>query len=65
MIDVLKRWVPLCYEAFVQHRLGAATLSKSALDVVKRRLAGENVTQESSGMGKREWLELQALLGTK
>jgi thymidylate synthase (FAD) len=65
MIDVLKRWVPLCYEAFVQHRLGAATLSKNALSVVKRRLAGENVTQESSGMGKREWLELQALLETK
>lgn len=65
MIDVLKRWVPLTYEAFVQHRLGAATLSKNALDVVKRRLAGEAVTQESSGMGKREWLELQALLDTK
>jgi len=65
MIDVLKRWVPLTYEAFVQHRLGAATLSKNALDVVKRRLAGEAVTQESSGMGKREWLELQALLESK
>lgn len=65
MLDVLKRWVPLCYEAFVQHRLGAATLSKSALAVVKRRLAGETVTQESSGMGKREWNELQALLEGK
>ena len=65
MLDMLKRWVPLCYEAFVQHRLGAATLSKNALAVVKRRLAGETVTQESSGMGKREWIELQALLETK
>ncbi len=65
MLDVLKRWVPLTYEAFVQHRLGAATLSKSALAVVKRRLAGEAVTQESSGMGKREWNELQALLESK
>jgi thymidylate synthase (FAD) len=63
MLDVLKRWVPLTYEAFVQHRLGAVTLSKSALAVVKRRLAGEKVTQESSGMGKREWTELQAILG--
>jgi thymidylate synthase (FAD) len=65
MLDVLKRWVPLCYEAFVQHRLGAATLSKNALAVVKRRLAGEAVSQETSGMGKREWLELQALLESK
>jgi thymidylate synthase (FAD) len=63
MLDVLKRWVPLTYEAFVQHRLGAVTLSKNALAVVKRRLAGEQVTQESSGMGKREWTELQAILG--
>ena len=62
MIDMLKRWVPMCYEAFVQHRLGSATLSKNALAVVKRRLAGEKVTAESSGLGKREWLELQALL---
>jgi len=65
MIDVLKRWVPMAYEAFVQHRLGAATLSKNALNVVKRRLGGEIVNQESSGMGKREWNELQALLEAK
>ena len=62
MLDMLKRWVPLTYEAFVQHRLNSVTLSKNALAVVKRRLAGETVTQESSGMGRREWTELQALL---
>jgi thymidylate synthase (FAD) len=63
MLDVVKRWVPITYEAFLQHRLHAATLSAAALDVVKRMLAGEQVAIESSGLGKREWRELMAVLG--
>ena len=63
MLDVLKRWVPLTAAAFEEYRLHATTLSKSGLGVVKRMLAGEAVTQESSGMGKREWRELMAALG--
>ena len=62
MLDVMRRWVPLCHEAFVQHRLHAVTLSAGALAVVKRLLAGEKVTQATSGLGKREWIELQASL---
>lgn len=62
MIEVVKRWVPLTYEAFLQHRLHAVTLSAAALDVVKRLLAGEAVTAETSGLGKREWRELMAVL---
>ena len=27
MLEVMKRWVPLCHEAFLQHRLHAVTLS--------------------------------------
>ena len=62
MVDLLKRWVPLTAEAFVEHRLHGVTLSKSAWGAIKRMLAGETVTQEASGLGKREWTELQALL---
>jgi thymidylate synthase (FAD) len=62
MLDVLKKWVPLTAEAFAQHRLDAVTLSKGALAVVKRMLAGEMVSAENSGLGKREWTELQAVL---
>jgi thymidylate synthase (FAD) len=54
--------VPLTAEAFVEHRLQGVTLSKSAWGTIKRMLAGETVTQEASGLGKREWTELQALL---
>jgi thymidylate synthase (FAD) len=62
MVDLLKRWVPLTAEAFVEHRLHGVTLSKSAWSTIKRMLKGESVTQEASGLGKREWNELQALL---
>ena len=65
MLEVMKRWVPLCHEAFVQHRLHAVTLSAGAIAVVKRLLAGEKVEQANSGLGKREWIELQAALELK
>jgi thymidylate synthase (FAD) len=62
MLDLLRKWVPLTAEAFEQHRLHAITLSKNALDAIKRMLKGETVTLETSGLGKREWSELQAVL---
>jgi thymidylate synthase (FAD) len=62
MLAVLRKWLPLTAEAFEQHRLEAVTLSKAALAAVKRMLAGETVTAENSGLGKREWSELQAVL---
>jgi thymidylate synthase (FAD) len=49
----------------VQHRLHAVTLSAGAIAVVKRLIGGEAVTQATSGLGKREWIELQAALELK
>lgn len=63
MLDVLKRWVPLTYEAFMKYRLGGVHLSSGGLEVVKRLLAGEDVTQERSALSKREWGELMTALG--
>jgi thymidylate synthase (FAD) len=63
MIGTLERWVPVTSEAFRQHRLGGTHLSATALAVVKRLIAGEKVTQEASGLGKREWGELMEVLG--
>ncbi|HXP30981.1 MAG TPA: FAD-dependent thymidylate synthase [Stellaceae bacterium] len=63
MIGTLERWVPVTAEAFRQHRLGGTHLSAAALAVVKRLVAGEKVTQEASGLGKREWGELMEVLG--
>ncbi len=62
MIDILKAWVPLTYQAFTDYRMGAAELSAQGLDIVRRKLAGETVSQENSGLSPREWRELEALL---
>ena len=65
MLDVVRRWVPITYDAFLQHRLNAVTLSATAFAAVKRMLAGEKVTEASSGLGKREWQELMVALERK
>ncbi|MEM1102379.1 MAG: FAD-dependent thymidylate synthase, partial [Pseudomonadota bacterium] len=62
MCKIVADWVPLAYRAFEDYRLGGATLSARALDCVKRMVAGETVTQESSGMSKGEWREFEAMM---
>ncbi|MFM9889287.1 MAG: FAD-dependent thymidylate synthase [Rickettsiales bacterium] len=62
MLDVVKKWVPFAYEAFEEHRLHGVRFSRSGVGVLKRMLAGETVSQETSGLTKREWDEFQAVL---
>ena len=62
MLDILKRWVPMTYAAFLEHRLNAATISAKGLAVIRRLIAGETLTQSDSGLPAREWRELMALL---
>ena len=59
----VKDWVPLAYAAFEDYRMGGVTLSAKAISVLKRRLAGETVTQEASGMSKGEWREFVEVWG--
>ncbi|MGH8722569.1 MAG: FAD-dependent thymidylate synthase [Burkholderiales bacterium] len=63
MGDTVARWVPLAYAAFADCVRDGVQLTGRGLAVVKRLLAGEAVTQESSGLSKREWRELMAALG--
>ena len=63
MLEIVKAWVPMTYQAFMDYRMGCAELSAQGLEVVRRRLRGEEVTQENSGMSKREWDELQQVIG--
>jgi thymidylate synthase (FAD) len=62
MLDIVKRWVPFTCNAFLDYRVNGGHLSKAGLDVVKRLLKGEKVTQETSAMSPREWRELMATL---
>lgn len=65
LLEILKKWVPTTYQAFMDYSMEAKTLSKQSLEVVKRLLRGESVTQESSNMSPREWRELQETLHEK
>lgn len=59
LLGIVKNWVPYAYDAFEEHRLHSATFSRTALDVIKRMIKGEKVLQETSGLSKREWVELE------
>ncbi|MBB5515689.1 thymidylate synthase (FAD) [Rubricella aquisinus] len=63
MCGVTKDWVPAAYAAFEDYRMGGVNLSAKGLECVKRMLAGEAVTQETSGMSKGEWREFEGMLG--
>jgi len=63
MLETLRRWVPMTYDAFTEYRVGGAALSAKGLAAVKRMLAGETVEQKESGLSPREWRELMASLG--
>ncbi len=63
MLASLDAWVPLTAAAFRDYRLGAVTFSAGMLAVLRRMLAGEAVAQEQSGLSKREWGEMMAMLG--
>lgn len=62
MLDVVKKWVPITFDAFQNYRLNGAMISGTGLDVVRRMIKGEKVSAENSGLTKREWEELIATL---
>ena len=63
--QITKSWVPLAYEAFEEYQLHSQQLSASGLSSLKRILDGENVTQETSEMSKREWVDFCKIIGKK
>jgi thymidylate synthase (FAD) len=60
MLQMTEAWVPIAAAAFRDYHLGAVTLSAQMVAVVRRMLAGEPVTQETSGLNRREWVEFDA-----
>jgi thymidylate synthase (FAD) len=63
ILGTLARWVPMTHAAFLEYRMNAATISATGLKIIRRLLAGETVAPEVSGLSRREWRELMALLG--
>jgi len=59
MLDIVKKWVPLTYEAFEDYRIGGTELSAKEVNLMRKLLKGEKVSFEKEGLSKREWSELQ------
>ena len=58
MLDTLKKWVPITYEAFMDYRVGGFEISSKGKTVIQTMIKGEKVDIEKSGLSKREWNEL-------
>ncbi len=58
IMDVVKEWVPMTYDAFVQHKMNSVSLSQNAIQLIKKALKGEEVDYREAGLSKREWDEI-------
>jgi thymidylate synthase (FAD) len=65
MLDIVKKWVPIAYEAFMAYRKNGVHISEKGLKVIKEMIAGKKPSAESSGLSQREWHELMAILEEK
>jgi thymidylate synthase (FAD) len=63
MLGTLARWLPMTHAAFLEYRINAALISAKGLEVIRRLMGGEPIDQASSGLSRREWRELMAVLG--
>ena len=63
MLDTLKKWVPITYEAFMDYRVGGIEISAKGKLIIQKLIKGQEVKVEDSGLSKREWNELMISLG--
>tara|TARA_B110000438_G_C15739166_1_gene617667 strand:- start:351 stop:1298 length:948 start_codon:yes stop_codon:yes gene_type:complete len=65
MIDSLKKWVPITFDAFMDYRVGGMELSAKGKNVIQKMIKGETCDFETSKLSKREWNELMESFGFK
>ena len=62
---IVKRWVPYTYDAFKEFQLESYNLSRTAIEIIRKRLQGKKISYEKSGLSRREWIELINKFGFK
>ena len=65
MLDTVKKWVPITYEAFMDYRVGGTEVSEKGKLIIQKLIKGEEVSLENSGLSKREWNELMVAFDLK
>ena len=58
MLDTVKKWVPITYDAFMDYRVGGIEVSAKGKSIIQKMINGEKTSIEDSGLSKREWNEL-------
>ena len=57
LLNIVSRWTPWTYNAFINYKKESINLSKLAVKVLQQLLQGHDVSSENSGMSKSEWDE--------
>ena len=65
MLDTVKRWVPITYDAFMDYRVGGTEVSSKGKKIIQKLIDGEEIDAEKSGLSKREWNELMTAFDLK
>ena len=65
MLDTLKKWVPITYEAFMDYRVGGTEVSEKGKIILQKLIKGDEIDIENSGLSKREWNELMEAFNLK
>lgn len=60
ILDIVKLWVPITYEAFEEYKQKSVNVSGKCVELAKRLLKGEKISQENSGLSKGEWAEFSS-----
>ncbi|MCY4184119.1 MAG: FAD-dependent thymidylate synthase [Rhodobacteraceae bacterium] len=62
LAEIVADWVPMTHQAFVDYWLEGISLSKQQIELLKRKMNGEQITFEATGLSKREWNEFTQAL---
>ena len=65
MLNTLKNWVPITYDAFLDYRVGGTEVSSKGKLLIQKLIKGEKIDMERSGLSKREWNELMEAFNLK
>ena len=57
LAELVADWVPITSQAFVDYWLQGISLSQQQMALLQRKMKGETITFESSGLSRREWNE--------
>jgi len=58
MLDTVKKWVPITYDAFMDYRVGGTEVSAKGKEILKKIIKGEKIDFEKTELSKRELSEL-------